>query len=264
MITTNTRLPTATDPAQAEGFSGYPVKITIFEGPLDLLLHLVRCQQVDIHQVQIASITDQYLEYLHTMQAVNIEVAGEFLVMAATLLLLKSRALLPASEADDEDEQEELGDTEAELKRRLAEYKVYKEAAQLLDESRRARQRIFLRPAGKADEIVRGFVPLNEVSVFDLIGAVKEMLQRAQPPRPARLAPVTVTVSQRVEEIIFRLAAEPNTPLHFRDLVDVPTSRLHIIVTFLAVLELIRQGRIRIYLDSAARNLMVKLADQQT
>ncbi len=256
-------MPAITSTEQLEQFSGYPVKITIFQGPLDLLLHLVRRQEVEIHEVEIASITDQFLEYLHAMEVINIEPAGEFVVMAATLLLIKSRSLLPATQAEGEDEEEEeLFDTEAELKRRLTEYRVYKEAARVLDESRRMREQIFLRPLGDTDQLVRGFVALEDISIFDMVAAVKEMLERARPERPARLARAEVTVSQRVEEILFQLTAQHPTAVSFRDLVDLPTSRLHIIVTFLAVLELIRQRRIRVRLDAPERNIIVGLADR--
>jgi segregation and condensation protein A len=235
------------DGSEREQFRGYPVKVAIFEGPLDLLLHLVKRQDLDIHEVSLAAITDQYLQYITAMEALSIELAGEFLVVAASLLLIKSRSLLPATRSEGEEDEEDPAVIEAKLQQRLAEYRTYKEAALALDESRRARQRIFLRPSGVEDGIIGGLVPLGDVSVFDMISALNGMLQRARPDRPARLQRPVVSIGERVEQIR-ALLANASGPLAFGDVVDVPESRLHIIVSFLAVLELIRRQVVRVSL----------------
>ena len=137
-------------------FTGFEVQITIFEGPTDLLLHLVRRQQVDIADVSVAAITGQYLSYLKTLEELNVELAAEFIVVAAHLIYLKSRMLLPVQ--DDEDDEEDMDlDPQAELARRLEEYRAYRDAAGLLDESRKLRQKLFLRSTDE-DQIGTGLV----------------------------------------------------------------------------------------------------------
>lgn len=239
--------------SQLSLFTGFPVTIEIFEGPLDLLLHLVRREEVDIAEVSISAITEQYLRYLQVMDELSIQFAADFVVMAATLMLIKSRWLLPidpAGEVEEEEAELAASDPEAELHRRLQEYKVYREAAEMLEESHRERQRIFLRSSEEI-EIGTGFVTLEDVSVFDMISAVQEMLARAKPDPPARMRRPVVTVADRIEEIIMQLSAEKRA-LQFSELVVFPATRLFIIVTFLAVLELVRRRRVKI---SAVRPL---------
>lgn len=243
-------------------FNGFPVQIEIFEGPLDLLLHLVRRQEVDIAEVRMAAITAQYLSYLHTMDELNIQYSAEFVVLAATLMLLKSRWLLPVNPAGDEEQQQQEEeveaalDPEAELHRRLQEYRVYREAAEMLELSRQERQRIFLRPADDI-EIGTGFVNLEEVSVFDMIAAVQDMLARAKPDPPHRMKRPAVTVADRIEEILLQLAAHKSC--HFTELVAMPTTRLFVIVTFLAILELVRRRRVRVRQAQPLRDFIVEL-----
>jgi len=186
-------------------FSGFEVSITIFEGPLDLLLYLVRRQQVDIAEVNVSAITGQYLEYLATLEQLNVELAAEFLVLAAQLIYLKSRNLLPM-QAEEADEEDLYLDPQAELARRLEEYRAYREAAETLDEARKLRQRIYLRAAGE-EQMGSGFVQLTDVSIFDMVAAVGELLRRAatQPPRVVRRR--LVTVGQRLPETLTELHA---------------------------------------------------------
>ena len=246
--------------SQLSLFTGFPVTLEIFEGPLDLLLHLVRREEVDIGEVRIADVTDQYCAYLRTMEQLNIHLAADFVVIAATLMLIKSRWLLPVNPAGAEVEaaEEDIApDPEAELHRRLQEYRAFREAAELLDESRKERQRIFLRGAHDG-EVGTGFVPLEDVSVFDMISAVQRMLERARPLPPARVRTPAVTVADRLEDIVIQLTAEKR-PLSFSELVPLPTTRLFIIVTFLAILELIRRRRLRVSQSSPMSDFMVEL-----
>jgi segregation and condensation protein A len=258
--------PASPGESQLTLFSGFPVTIEIFEGPLDLLLHLVRREELDIAEIRVAVITEQYLAYLHTMEELNIQVEAEFLVLAASLMLIKSRWLLPVDPAGADEvaevSAEAAADPEVELQRRLSEYKIYREAAEMLDESRRERQRIFLRSADES-EIGTGFVPLEDVSVFDMIAAVQEMLHRARPDPPARMRRLAVTVPDRIQEILMQLAAE-RRPILFSELVALPATRLYIIVTFLAILELIRRRRLRVKSTVPMRDFAVELVSGQT
>jgi segregation and condensation protein A len=242
-------------------FSGPRVSISLFEGPLDLLLHLVRRQEVDIYELRIAEITGEYLRMLGTMADLNIEVSGEFLVLASTLCLIKSRLLLPASEAevDEQDEEDEL-DPQEELARRLAEYRVFKEAAGALQEARQLRQQIYLRAEGIDPELHSGPIVLEDVSVFDLVSVFQDLLSRAASAPVFRVPREKVTVRDRLHAIVASLKAAPDSQLTFYELVSFPTTRLIIIMTFLAVLELIRRRSIAVKQDRARGEIVVKLA----
>ncbi len=232
------------DEEQLSLFSGFSVKITIFEGPLDLLLHLVRRQKVDISEVRIAAITGQYLEYLSTLQELNVELAGDFIVLASRLMYIKSRTLLPVSE-DEEDEEDLELDTQADLARRLEEYRAYKDAAGVLEASREQRQKIFLRTTGSED-FGSGVVHLDDVSIFDMVAAVNQMLKRAEPSPSHVVERETVTPSRRIPEVLGDLRSAGPEGLRFTELVAMPATRLYIICTFLAVLELVRRGRVSV------------------
>ncbi len=246
------------DESQLDLFTGHRVHIAIFEGPLDLLLYLVRKHEVDIYEVPLASITEEYVAYLRTFEQLNVELAGEFLVVAATLLLIKSRMLLPLQQVeDDEDEDEEL-DPEQELAQRLLEYRAYKEASEVLEESRRLRERIYLRPAEDDDDMGTGWVLLEEVSLFDLVGVFRELLDRATEPEPQTVVREQVTVGSQIRHMLDALRSASENGLTFAQILTGPLTKLVVIVTFLAVLELIRRqgihvrqgddGEIRVYL----------------
>lgn len=225
-------------------FTGFEVSITIFEGPLDLLLHLVRRQQVDISEIKLAEITAQYITYVTALEALSVDLAAEFIVVAAQLLYIKSRSLLPMSREDEEDEEDVGLDPQAELARRLEEYRAYRDAAEVLEDARKLRRRVYLRSTVE-DQVGSGFVDLADVSVFDMIAAVGELLKRAEPDPPRVVHKRPVTVAQRLPEIITALH-RAGEPLQFCRLVDMPASRVYIIVTFLSILELIRRGLVRV------------------
>ena len=155
----------------------YRVKLDIFEGPLDLLLHLVKKNEVEIADIPVATITDQYLAYLDILQQLDLDVAGEYLVMAATLLHLKSRLLLPGDETGDEEEGE---DPRAELVRQLLEYQRFKEAADLLNRRDLLERDVFVR-APLLDETDAEADAVYDVSLGDLLDALQEVLKRAAP-----------------------------------------------------------------------------------
>jgi segregation and condensation protein A len=243
-------------------FSGFPVRIEVFEGPLDLLLHLVRRQEVEIAEVEIAAITDEYLRYLDTMAVISIDLAGDFLVMAANLLWLKSRALLPRhEELAEEIAEEEFAQTEEALKERLEEYRSYKEAAVLLAESRDLRKRVFLRALSGEDEIGSGYVPLADVSLFDMVAAIQEMIERTKDAPVGVVRPAEITVADCIEGIVLRLQTAPERRCSFTELFDFPTTRVMIVMVFLAVLELIRRRRIRVSHGMHALEIVVGLAE---
>src|SRR6478736_2815222 len=157
---------------------GYPVKLANFEGPLDLLLHLIRRHEVDIYDIPIALVTQQYLDYIDLMQELNLDVAGEFLVMASTLIHIKSRTLLPRPDPTQDDGAEE--DPREALVRRLLEHQKYKAAAELLHDRETLRSAQFMRPdAAVADAAGEEYEPELEVDLFSLLAAFKGVLERA-------------------------------------------------------------------------------------
>jgi segregation and condensation protein A len=247
---------------QLDLFSGPRVTIAIFEGPLDLLLHLVRRQEVSIYELRIAEITGEYLRMLGAMADLNIEVSGEFLVLASTLCLLKSRLLLPSTEAEAPEEAEIVDpeDPQVELAQRLAEYRVYKEAADALEDARQLRQRIYLRAENVDPELHSGPILLEDVSVFDLLAVFQELLGRATNPPVATVPRETVTVRDRLHAIMGLLQEDPERALTFYDLVIFPTTRVVVIMTFLAVLELIRRRRILVTQEEPGGPILVRLA----
>jgi segregation and condensation protein A len=221
----------------------YQVRLASFEGPLDLLLHLIKKSEINIYEIPIALITQQYLDYLTMMKALNLAVAGEFLVMAATLVHIKSRMLLPD---EGEDTEEDGPDPREELVQRLLEYRRYKEAAGQLNE----RERFWrdLHPRGLAPEApVRPASddPLADLTLFDLVDALQEVLARAPSAGLLEIEPENLTVKDRMNVILDRL--EEKESLTFLALFEEQANRLVIIVTFLALLELTRLRLIRVF-----------------
>jgi segregation and condensation protein A len=213
----------------------YQVRLEMFEGPLDLLLHLIREHQLNILDIPIARITEEYLRYLALMQELDLDVAGEFLLMAATLIHIKSKMLLPPDEAAEEEGEEE-GDPRAELVDRLLEYKKYKEAAQTLSVLEAEQVLLHRRGAPAMELEVEG--PLV-VSLFELLRAFRDVLRRADVSAPLEITAEELNVGQRIVVLLDLLAAE--SPLEFTNLFAGNLRRAEIIVTFLALLELLRR-----------------------
>ena len=230
------------------------VKLPIFEGPLDLLLHLIRTNEVDITDIPIAAISEQYLEYLELMRLLDIDVAAEYLVMAATLAHIKSRMLLPVDPDADDDEAE---DPRAELARRLAEYAVFKDAALELGERPRLGRDVF---SGHAD---RTQLPKTEptltVSLASLVGAMRRVL--AELPEEERHHEVVrerITVQDRMLVVMDRLRATADAGLRFEDLLrDGDPTRTRVLMTFLAILELAKIQALRVFQNSTAGGMPV-------
>ena len=210
------------------------VQLKIYEGPLDLLLHLIRKNELSITDVPIASITEQYLAALELMQGLDLDVSGEYLVMAATLLHIKSQTLLPAEEVDD-DEDEEGGDSREELIRRLLEYERFKNAARELEEREILNRDVFVRQ-GRSDRVTD--VSFEQLSVFDLMSALQRVLERFPGPSVHTVVRETVSVRERMTYLLDELHRRPSVAFH--ELFDSARTRMDVVVTFLALLELIR------------------------
>jgi len=222
----------------------YHVSLENFEGPLDLLLFLVRKNELDIQNIPIVSITTQYMEYIDLMQALNLDIAGEFLVMASTLMYLKSRALLPA--ADDEDQQEEDATLEA-LKQQLLEYQQYKDAAERLKEQNILEKDVFARALFAEPAVVDDGAALGKVSLFDLIRAFKVMLERTDADESEYdVSREEISVKDKIVELLQRLEGQ-TAGIDFLSLFPVRPTRMQIITTFLAMLELIKMQAVKIY-----------------
>jgi segregation and condensation protein A len=223
----------------------YQVKLASFEGPLDLLLHLIRKHEVNIYDIPIALITEQYLGYLELMQEMNLDVAGEFLVMAATLIHIKSRTLLPRPDPSQEDGPEE--DPREALIRRLLEHQKYKAAAELLHDRETLRGAQFGRhDASVARAAGDAYEPELEVDLFTLMSAFRSVLERASRRPPMVLPPDQISIEDRIHQLLGRLSE--TEACGFEDLFDDGDgTRSFMIVTFLALLEMIRLKLIRVF-----------------
>jgi segregation and condensation protein A len=221
----------------------YKVKLEVFEGPLDLLLYLIKMDEVDIYDISIERITQQYLEFMEAFKVLDLEVAGEFVVMAANLIYIKSRSLLPAHVQPPEEEAEE-DDPRWDLIRQLVEYKKFKDAAAQLSQREIEQGNLFTRLPDNPEQMMER--PLGEVSVFDLINAFNKVLKRIEA-RSEDLREIfaeNFTVSDKID-LILKLAAS-GVPLKFTELFANAASRTEVVVTFLALLELVRLKQLRL------------------
>jgi segregation and condensation protein A len=214
----------------------------IFDGPLDLLVHLVKKSEVDIYDIPIALITQQYLEYLGLMKALNIDVAGEFLVMAATLAHIKSRMLLPT----DLEQEEEAEDPRMEIVRPLEEYLQLKYAAEDLTHRNQLDWDVFVRSAsnGSCESPGEESDDLVQVSLFELIDAFQKIVKRASPEHFFNITVDAISVKSRISEIADLL--ESRSSVTFEEIFEGQATKSHIIVTFLAILEMAKAQLIRI------------------
>jgi len=220
----------------------YKVKLEIFEGPLDLLLYLIKRDEIDIYEISIERITKQYLDYLQAFKELKIDIAGEFIVMAANLIYLKSRSLLPIDQQPPEEDAEE-DDPRWDLIRQLIEYKKFKEAAAQLHDRAAEQERIFTRDGGSAPVSDTPLV-LREVGIFQLIHAFQEVIKRVEAREDlGEIFGERFSVSEKIEKILERVAS--GSAVRFSELFGQITSRVEIVVTFLALLELIRLNQVR-------------------
>jgi segregation and condensation protein A len=220
------------------------ILLPLFEGPLDLLLYLIRREKIDIHDIPIAPITRQYMEYLDVMAELNLDVAGEFMVMAATLIHIKSKMLVPVAPTEASGE-EETEDPRAELVRRLLEFQRYKEAAGVLHQQAQIRAATWTRPDTVLPTFDDAGEEMLEAGLFDLVAAFKELLERRKTLFAHEVETRGQSVESRMEELL-ALIPEGES-LEFMELFQSLQTKGAMIVTFLALLELIRLKQVKVY-----------------
>ena len=236
----------------------YKVQLEVFEGPLDLLLYLIKKEEVDIYDIPIERITSQYMEYLSLMRMLDLNIAGEFIVMAATLMMIKSRLLLPPDERPDTEEEED--DPRWDLVRQLVEYKKFKEVASHLQERESYQENVFARGAETAvlAEPEPGLA-LSDVSLFDLIAAFNQALKRVKPEEFGEIVDERFTVVDKIEYILATVKGRGKAL--FSSLFLEVATRHEIICTFLALLELIRLRQVAVAQDQEFGEIVIGPVD---
>ncbi|MBI5169959.1 MAG: segregation/condensation protein A [Candidatus Eisenbacteria bacterium] len=227
------------------------IKLERFEGPLDLLLHLIKRDEIDIHDIPIAHITGQYLEYIELMRQLDLDVAGEFLVMAATLMRIKAKMLLPVPKSDEEEDE---ADPRDELVQRLIEYRLYKEASETLKTQEAVRRSIFERGMVPTEDDA-GPLPLAPATLFDLIDALNRVMAR----KPERVVYEVRTELYDIEDkmsLIYRTVCEGGR-LHFSSLMSQARARMEIVVSFMALLELVKLGQVVVVQDANFADILI-------
>ncbi|OIU71178.1 segregation/condensation protein A [Rossellomorea aquimaris] len=245
----------------------YNVKIDAFEGPLDLLLHLINSLEVDIYDIPMAQITEQYLLYVHTMKNLQLDVASEYLVMAATLLAIKSKMLLPKHEdgLEDEDIEFEEEDPRDELVERLIEYRKFKDAAIELKTREEERGQVFTKPPSDLTEYAEEAESKEteiQVSLYDMLGAFHKLLRRKKIHRPVqtRITRQEISIEKRMDEIMGSLTKiKKRTP--FTALFP-SNDKEHLVVTFLAVLELMKRKQIVVEQETNFKEIFVESCEE--
>ncbi len=236
----------------------YKVDLDVFEGPLDLLLYLIRKDEIDICDIRIERITAQYLEYLDMMQMLDLDVAGEFIVMAASLMLIKSRTLLPVERRPDEDDEGEEEDPRLDLVRQLVEYKKFKDASTSLMRREFAQADCYLLGGdvvvADADETAP---KLADIGLFDLLAAFQEAIRRAPVMPLGQLKPIIWSVPGKMRQIEDAVAAGGKEGVAFSKFFTADSPRGEIIVSFLALLELLKQHRVGVRQNGAFTEILV-------
>jgi len=234
----------------------HKLQLEIFEGPLDLLLYLIKKEEVDIYEVRIEKIADQYMEYLNVMRMLDLNIAGEFLVMAATLMLIKSRMLLPVEARPEMEDEEE--DPRWELIRQLIEYRKFKEAAVFLQGRETVQENIFALGNNAVDLGPEPGMSLAEVDIFDLITAFNAVLKNLPPENLSELFAASYNVADKIELVL--KAVRENASVAFTSLFEHMANRQEIVCTFLAVLELIRLRQIQVSQDGPFSEITIRAA----
>jgi segregation and condensation protein A len=237
----------------------YQVKLEIFEGPLDLLLYLIRQEELDIYDIPIARITQQYLDYIQIMKSLDIELAGEYLVMAATLLKIKSKLLLPRHE----EIEGEVEDPRRDLVQQLLEYKKFKEAASRLEDREEVQRLMFPRPKGgfEKQEETPAEPPLPEVGLMELLTAFKQVVDRIDKVQLYQIVGEDITIEERIDFILREVKGKPQ--IKFTDLFIHEKRKLMIVVTFFALLELIRLGRVKVVQEALFGEIIITRSGEQ-
>jgi segregation and condensation protein A len=247
------------------------IRLENFAGPLDMLLHLIRKNEMDICDIQIAEITAQYLAVIETMKSLNLDVAGEFILMAATLIHIKSKMLLPLS--DEEDLEEEEPDPRAELVRRLLEYQKYKAAASELDERPMLGRDVFTRTQPLQVDAGEEGAEFVDVGIFDLVEVFRSLMKTAPPASVHEISFEHISITERINYILNEIAARGS--LAFNELFSEAPKRSEIVATFLAMLELVKMRTVRLMQSTSfgsiwifpavpAEDLSVSLAEEDS
>ena len=231
----------------------YVTKINEFEGPLDLLLHLIKKSNIDIYDISLSDITDQYLEYIHQMEELNLDIASEYLVMATELLEYKSRSLLPKKIEDDKEEE----DAKEELIKRLVDYKKYKEITSEFKKLEDIRSEIYTKTPSNINEYDEKVINNSELSVNDLISAFKKFIDRKEYEKPlnTKITTKELSVSDRIIKI--KEILKTKNEVNFIDLFDKLTKD-YVVVTFLSILEMSKNKEIEIKQDNNFGNIIIK------
>jgi len=248
--------PSPAEPAPERAPGGYEVRLATFEGPLDLLLHLIQQHELDIMDIPIGFVTEKYVEYIVLMQELSIDIASEYLVMAATLAHIKSKMLLPTPPTDQEEDDAEAEDPRSELVRRLLEYQKYKlAAAQMADRSILGRD-VFVR--GAPGPAVEGTPPLAPVSLFKLLESFQVVLDRAKKTLDHEIEFERISITDRINQLSDVLKQKRR--MVFEELFAADTSRPELIITFLALLEMTRLRMTRLFQEGPLEPIFVELS----
>lgn len=239
----------------------YTIRLKTFEGPLDLLLHLIEKDEMDIQDISVSSITTQYLTYLQTLRELDLEVTSDFLVMASTLLAIKARTLLPRPEVTPGVGEEQGPDPREELVQRLLEYKQFKEAAQFLKEQQQIQGRVYTRP--NSIELYQHQWPIPPLVGLDaqrLLEALQRVLNRVDSVEPPPIKAAEIKVQDMIAQVLRRLVLYPQGML-FDQIFSRQSSRGEIVVTFLAVLELLHTGQVQLIQRAPFAEIIIKPAE---
>ncbi|MEG6616278.1 segregation/condensation protein A [Peptococcaceae bacterium 1198_IL3148] len=240
----------------------YTVRLATFEGPMDLLLHLIEKNEMDIMDIPIASITAQYMEYLDTMRELDLEVTSDFLVMASTLLAIKARSLLPKPQLTEDGTEEEGPDPREELVQRLLEYKQFKEAAHYLKNQQQAQGQVYTRPNNfeMYQYLMRPMEPLAGVDMQSLLEALQGVLKRAVQVEPPQVRAEEIRVQDKIAHVLRKMVLFPEG-IPFSAAFGKNASRSEIIVTFLAILELLHMGQVALRQREPFGEIIIKPAE---
>lgn len=238
----------------------YEVKLDGFAGPLDLLLHLINKLEIDIYDIPVAEITQQYMEYIETMEKLELNIASEYLVMAATLLEIKSSMLLPKKEVNIEDDYEE--DPREQLIKRLIEYRKFKEAALHLQQKELDENEIYTRPPVNLEHLMEeAKTVIVDVSIYDMLQAVEKMIERKKWNRPLEttVQREDISIEERIAEIL-TIVSETDESIPFEELFPYP-SKSYIVTTLLAILQLLKTNKIDCYQTEHFASIYVSRKD---
>ncbi len=243
----------------------YLVTIDAFQGPLDLLLYLIKEARIDIDNVNVSEITQQYLDYLHAMEDLNLEIASEYLRLAAYLIYIKSRKMLPQSNLDDENISYE-ENPEEQLKRRLKLYSIFKDVVSFFQEQETERENYLTKiPSDLSEELkieTKDFL-LQDVDVYDLLSAYNRVLKRYSLHKPikTKIKPQTITIDERIQELsdLFRTRKK----LRFTEIFEENVTKELIVVTFMAILELTKHHVIRLHQDTLFQDIYIEYLDEE-